>query len=149
MRSAAGFTTGVSVGLKGIRDGIMGARGRINPMMAFSNFPAKVKYTNNVNHDQENSMKNRIYLFAILSAALVTGTVRADYPIMNMVAENVINKYNNATCEQLWEQKAKPKTDEEKNLIQMLKGDPQMRTAFIDKVAAPIVNKMFTCGMIP
>ena len=29
------------------------------------------------------------------------------------------------------------------------KSDPQMRTAFINKVAAPIANKMFECGMIP
>jgi len=94
-------------------------------------------------------MKKRIYLFAMLSVVLVSGTVRADYPLMNMVADKVIDKYKSSTCEQLWEQKSKPKTDEEKNLIQVLKGDPQMRTAFIDKVAAPIVNKMFTCGMIP
>jgi hypothetical protein len=31
----------------------------------------------------------------------------------------------------------------------MLKSDPQMRSAFISKVAAPIANKMFECGMIP
>ena len=33
--------------------------------------------------------------------------------------------------------------------MQMLRNDPQMRTAFINKVAAPIVNKMFECGLIP
>jgi hypothetical protein len=31
----------------------------------------------------------------------------------------------------------------------MLKSNPQMRAAFIDKIAAPIANKMFDCGMIP
>ena len=31
----------------------------------------------------------------------------------------------------------------------MLQGDPQMRAAFINKVAGPIANKMFECGMIP
>jgi hypothetical protein len=31
----------------------------------------------------------------------------------------------------------------------MLKGDPAMRTEFINRVAAPIVNKMFECGLIP
>jgi hypothetical protein len=31
----------------------------------------------------------------------------------------------------------------------MLKSDAQMRAAFINKVAAPIANKMFECGMIP
>jgi len=94
-------------------------------------------------------MNKQICLFAMLCAMLVSVTVRADYPLMNMVADKVIDKYQSSTCEQLWEQKSKPKTDEEKNLIEVLKGDPQMRTAFIDKVAAPVVNKMFTCGMIP
>jgi hypothetical protein len=32
--------------------------------------------------------------------------------------------------------------------VQLLQGDPQMRAAFINKVAAPIANKMFECGMI-
>jgi hypothetical protein len=31
----------------------------------------------------------------------------------------------------------------------LLKQNPQLRTEFINKVAAPIVNKMFECGMIP
>jgi hypothetical protein len=31
----------------------------------------------------------------------------------------------------------------------MLRNDPAMRTAFFNKVSAPIVNKMFECGMIP
>ncbi len=94
-------------------------------------------------------MHKRLYLYAALTAVLFAGTVRADYPIMNIVADKVIDKYNNSSCEQLWAQKEKPKTDEEKNLIQLLKDDPQMRTAFIDKIAGPVVNKMFTCGMIP
>jgi len=31
----------------------------------------------------------------------------------------------------------------------MLQNNPQMRAEFINKVAAPIANKMFECGMIP
>jgi hypothetical protein len=27
--------------------------------------------------------------------------------------------------------------------------DPQMRTEFLNRVAAPIANKLFECGMIP
>jgi hypothetical protein len=30
-----------------------------------------------------------------------------------------------------------------------LKGDPQMRAAFINQIAPPIANQMFDCGMIP
>jgi hypothetical protein len=37
----------------------------------------------------------------------------------------------------------------EQRAIQALKNDPQMRQAFFNKVSAPIVNKMFECGMIP
>jgi hypothetical protein len=31
----------------------------------------------------------------------------------------------------------------------MLHQDPQMRQEFLNRVAAPIANKMFECGMIP
>jgi hypothetical protein len=86
------------------------------------------------------------FAFVLLSFGI---TSAEDYPIMDMVANNVIQKYQNATCEQLWKQKSEPKSPREQEIIQLLKSDPQMRTAFIDKVAAPIVNKMFECGMIP
>jgi hypothetical protein len=66
-----------------------------------------------------------------------------------MVANKVIEKYQNATCEQLWEQKGQPKTAEQQQVIAMLQDDPQMRSIFIDKIAAPIANKLFSCGMIP
>jgi hypothetical protein len=72
-----------------------------------------------------------------------------DYPILNMVADRVIQKYQNATCEQVWQDKEKPKGDMEKNLIQLLKENPQMRQVFIDKVAPTVVNKMFECGLVP
>ena len=94
-------------------------------------------------------MNTKNYLYAVLPALLFAGTVRADYPLMNMVADNVIDKYKNATCEELWEDKDKPKSDEAKNAIQILKENPQMRIEFIDKIAAPVVNKMFECGMVP
>ena len=72
-----------------------------------------------------------------------------DYPILNMVADRVIDKYRNATCEQVWQDKEKPKGEMEKSLIQMLSENPQMRQVFIDKVAATVANKMFECGLVP
>ena len=69
--------------------------------------------------------------------------------IMDMVADKVIQKYQSSTCEQLWQQKAAPKSQEEQRAVEFLKNDPQARTAFLNKVAAPIANKMFECGMIP
>jgi len=76
-----------------------------------------------------------------------------DFPIMDRIADKVIQKYQQSTCEQLWEERAQkgkaPKPQMEQEALDMLKSDPQMRAAFINKVAAPIANKMFECGMIP
>lgn len=93
----------------------------------------------------------RKYLFALAAGVLYVSTAQAQYPMMDAIANKVIAKYQNSTCEQIWEQKAKkaPPSAQEQNAINLLKGDPQMRAAFINKIAAPIANKMFECGMIP
>jgi hypothetical protein len=65
------------------------------------------------------------------------------------MASNVTQKYQQATCEQLWEARGKPKSPQEQELIKLLQGDPQMRATFINKIAAPVANKMFDCGLIP
>ena len=91
-----------------------------------------------------------LVMVSMVSALLLAAIAGAqDYPIMNRVADKVIQKYQNSTCEQLWQEKGQPKPPMEQELVQMLQGDPQMRAAFIDKVAAPIANKMFQCCMIP
>jgi hypothetical protein len=87
---------------------------------------------------------------SVMAVCLLAGGAGAqDYPVMNMVADKVIQKYQQATCEQLWQEKGKPKPEMEERVIILLRNDPQMRTAFVNKVAAPIANKMFECGMIP
>lgn len=94
----------------------------------------------------------RYYPLAVaLMLLYVTLGVAQQYPIMDKIADKVVQKYQTSTCEQLWQQKSqkKPPSPEEQKAIQMLKGDPQMRAAFINKIAAPIANKMFECGMIP
>jgi len=94
----------------------------------------------------------RHFLFALVLTLLYVCVGSAQqYPMMDMVANKIIQKYQNSTCEQLWEKKSQkaPPSQQEQNVIQMLKGDPQMRQAFINKIAAPIANKMFDCGMIP
>ena len=68
---------------------------------------------------------------------------------MDAVAEQGDREVPGATCEQLWQQKSQPKSAEEQRVIGLLRRDPQMRTAFFNKVSGPIVNKMFECGMIP
>ena len=91
-------------------------------------------------------IRKTILLVASLGFA---GAALADFPLMNMVADKVIQKYQSSTCEQLWAQKQQPKSAEEQRVISLLKSDPQLRTAFTNKVAGPISNKMFDCGMIP
>ena len=99
-----------------------------------------------------------VSLFAIFVLALTLvrpshakAQPQEQHPLLDKVASKVIEKYQTSTCEQLWVQKSKkaPPSAEEQKAIAFLKGNPQMRTLFIDKVAAPIANKMFECGMIP
>jgi hypothetical protein len=94
-------------------------------------------------------------VFALLGAGTYLKKAQAQgpsqNPILDMVAGKVIQKYQTSTCEQLWVERSKkaPPSAEEQKVIGFLKNDPQMRTIFINKVAPPIANKMFDCGMIP
>jgi hypothetical protein len=98
-------------------------------------------------------MRKRLVSLVAASAIVAGSIAYAQYPIMDRIADKVIQKYQTSSCEQLWQERAagksKPKPEMEQRAIQALKNDPQMRQAFFDKVAAPIVNKMFQCGMIP
>jgi hypothetical protein len=94
-------------------------------------------------------MVKRFVLVGAAAALVFAGVALAQYPILDRIAEKVIDKYQSASCEQLWQAKGKPHTEEEQRVIGFLKTDQQMRTYFINKVAAPIANKMFSCGMIP
>jgi len=99
-------------------------------------------------YSKESYMTKRFWLITV-AASLAAGIAYAQYPILDMVAGKVIQKYQSASCEQLWQKKGEPKSPEEQRIIGLLQSDPQMRTAFINQVAAPIANKMFECGMIP
>jgi hypothetical protein len=98
-------------------------------------------------------MSKRTWVVAAVAASFAAGIAYAQFPIMDKVADKVIQKYQTSSCEQLWQEKAQgqgqPKPEMEQRAIQALKSDPQMRQAFFAKVSAPIVNKMFECGMIP
>jgi hypothetical protein len=37
----------------------------------------------------------------------------------------------------------------EQEAVEELKSNPDMRQHFLDKIAGPIANKMFECGMVP
>jgi hypothetical protein len=98
-------------------------------------------------------MHKRSWMLIVVAASVMAGVAYAQYPIMDKVADKVIQKYQTASCQQLWQEKAQgqgqPKPEMEQRAIKALQSDPQMRQAFFNKVSAPIVNKMFECGMIP
>ncbi|TMH34190.1 MAG: hypothetical protein E6H66_10455 [Betaproteobacteria bacterium] len=98
-------------------------------------------------------MSKRSCFLIAASVSLAAGVAYAQFPIMDRVADKVIQKYQSSTCEQLWQERAQGKSQSkpemEQRVVQMLQQDAQMRQAFFNKVAAPIVNKMFECGMIP
>lgn len=94
-------------------------------------------------------MTTRLVVLVAALALIGVGVAGAQYPLLDLLAEKVIQKYGQSTCEQLWEQRGKPKSAQEQEVITMLRGDAQMRTIFVSKIAAPVANKMFECGMIP
>jgi hypothetical protein len=93
-------------------------------------------------------MPKRVLQLAAVGAVFVAGLAAAQYPIMDMVAKRVIEKYQGSTCEQLWANKGKH-GPEEQRVIGFLQQDPAMRQAFFNQIAGPVMNKMFECGMIP
>jgi hypothetical protein len=96
-----------------------------------------------------------LVLISLLAVGVYSNKPKAQaqsqYPVLDKIAGKVIQNYQQSSCEQLWQKKSAkaPPSAEEQKIIGFLKSDPQMRTVFIDKVAAPIANKMFECGMIP
>jgi hypothetical protein len=97
-------------------------------------------------------MTKRSYLFALVIGLLYVGVASAgQYPVLDAIANKVAQKYQTASCEELWQTKAqkKPPSQQEQEAMQMLRNDPKMRAEFVGIVAAPVVSKMIECGMIP
>jgi hypothetical protein len=83
-------------------------------------------------------------------AAAVAGVVYAQqFPVLDAVANKVVQKYQSSSCEQLMQKRGQPKSPEEQRVVGMLRKDAAMRAEFLNRVAAPIANKMFECGLIP
>jgi hypothetical protein len=96
-------------------------------------------------------MTKRTYMFALLLALLYVGIAAAQHPVLDAVANKVVQKYQTSSCEQLWQQRAakKPPSQAEQTAMQMLRSDPEMRHEFVGIVADPVVDKLIQCGMIP
>lgn len=87
-----------------------------------------------------------------VATAVLCGSVakaQEQFPLLDRIADRVVQKYQNSSCPQIAAMRDQPKSQQERNAIQMLRDDPDMRRAFINRVAAPIANKLFECGLIP
>jgi hypothetical protein len=99
-------------------------------------------------------MKYSLIALLMLIAAFPYGSAQeSEYPMMDKVAQKVIEKYQKSSCEELKAQKEQPPDPQQaatkQKVVGLLKNDPKMREQFLNKVAAPIANKLFECGMVP
>jgi hypothetical protein len=97
-----------------------------------------------------------LFLVALASAGLfiVAGdAIAQDHPIVDRLADKVVQKYQGSSCEQLAAERGHKPTGQreqmEERAVRLMHEDPQIRQAFLNRVAAPIANKLFECGMIP
>jgi hypothetical protein len=94
-------------------------------------------------------VKKSIGAVVMISALIVADVASAQGMLLDFAADKVIKKYQTATCDELKAQRKEPPTDKEKEAIEFLRNDSQARIFFINKIAAPVLNKMYDCGMIP
>jgi hypothetical protein len=69
--------------------------------------------------------------------------------LLDAAADRVIQKYATSSCDELKKDRAEGPSEKEKLALDFLRNDEQARVAFINKIAAPVANKMFECGMFP
>jgi len=84
-----------------------------------------------------------------IAQGVLTQRAFAQGMLLDFAADKVVTKYQTSTCDQLKALKGEPPSEKEKMAIEFLRNDTQARKAFIDKIAAPVLNKMFECGLIP
>ena len=94
-------------------------------------------------------MRKSYGVAVFVSALVVAGAVAAQGMLVDAAADKVIAKYQAASCDQLKAQKSEPPTEKEKIALDLLRADSKARVAFVEKIAAPVLNKMFECSMIP
>jgi hypothetical protein len=97
-----------------------------------------------------------IALLVLIASAPSAVPQQSQYPILDKLAQKVIQKYQTTSCADLKAKKEAPKPAEpadqaqmKQKVVMLLRNDPKMRQHFLNMVAGPIANKMFECGMIP
>jgi hypothetical protein len=98
---------------------------------------------------KERNVNKLIGVALFVSAVMIACAAAAEGMLVDAAADKVIKKFEAATCDQLKAQKEEPPSEEKKIALDLLRDDPKARAAFVDKIAAPVLNKMFECNMIP
>ena len=106
--------------------------------------------------------KSRLWLAALALVAIgsgACGNTLSKEALLDAAANFVINKYENASCEEVAQMQPQSGQDAQANggaeaavqakAIDMLKKNPELREQFINRVAGPIANRMFDCDLIP
>ena len=98
-------------------------------------------------------------LMPVIMLLIACGATLSKESLLDAVANLVIEKYENASCEQLTQMKpqsgenaeAKESSEDvvQEKAMEMLRNNPEMREQFINRVAGPIANKMFECNLVP
>ena len=57
-------------------------------------------------------MTRHVFVFTGVLALLLAGVAGAQYPVLDLMVEKVVQKYAQSTCEQLWVERGKPKSQE-------------------------------------
>jgi hypothetical protein len=97
-----------------------------------------------------------IALLVLIASAPSASTQQSQYPILDKMAQRVIEKYRTTSCADLKAKKEAPKSAQpadqaqmKQKVVMLLRNDPKMREHFLNMIAGPIANKMFECGMVP
>jgi hypothetical protein len=94
-----------------------------------------------------------LVLAAVFCLGITIAHAQGSHPILDRIAQRVVEKYQTSSCEQLAAQRAQrsagTQSPMEQRFVQAMRQNPQMRQAFLNQVAGPIANKLFECGMIP
>ena len=68
-------------------------------------------------------------VLVLLGVAIAVSAQGNRYPMLDMITQKVIQKYQTSTCQQLAANKAAPPTDMERRAVELLRQDPQLRDA--------------------
>ena len=71
-------------------------------------------------------MIKRLGLVAAFAVVAYAGYALAQFPVLDRIADKLIAKYQNATCQQLWQAKGQPHSPEEQKVVGVLRSDPQI-----------------------